>query len=171
MKFSLGFRVFIGFLIINLLYITILIIAISRLGDIGRKATIFSDVYLPLYKYVQRLESSRYLKFEELKKNIELKDKDEKINAIEAYYSSFTNTNNELIVRIKGLLSMSEKAFFLSDEEKSYLQLLDRIKSLEQKSEQYNKAVEKLIESIRLGIYPGPIDYWVPVENTENILR
>lgn len=171
MKFSLGFRVFIGFLIINLLYIIILIVAVIRLSDIGRKADVFSNIYLPLYKYVQRLESSRYLKFEELKKSMELKEKDEKLSAIEAYYLSFKSTNNELLVRIKGLLNLSEKVFIGSSEEKSYSQLQDRIKSLEQKSEQYNKAVEKLVESIKLGIYPGPIDYWVPVENAENILR
>ncbi len=171
MKFSLGFRVFIGFLIINLLYIIILIIAILRLSDIGQKASVFANIYLPLYKYSQRIESSRYLKFDELRNTLDIKEKEEKIAAIESYYLSFRNSSSEYLVRIKSLLAMSEKIFTGSDEEKSYNQLLERIRSLEQRTEQYNKAVEKLIESVKLGIYPGPIDYWIPVENAENTLR
>ncbi len=171
MRLSLGFRVFIGFLIINLLYIAVLIIAIVRLNDVGQKSRVFSDVYLPLYKYVQRIESSRGLKHEELKKALELKNSEEKINAIEAYATSFENTNNELLTRIKSLVEISKKLLYDSGEEKSYQQLVERIASLEQKSELYSKAIERLSESMKLGIYPGPIDYWVPVDNSENTLK
>ena len=171
MRFSLGFRVFLGFLIINVLYILILIIALIRLADIGQKSRVFSNVYLPIYKYIQRIESSRNIQHEELKKSLELKEKDEKLNSIKAYASSFSNTNNELLTRIKSLLDMFDKLMVSSGEEKSYQQLQDRLKSIEQKSEQYLKSIDKLVESIQLDMYPGPIDYWVPVENSESILR
>jgi|GEM_PF-972055 len=171
MRFSLGFRVFLGFLIINLLYILILIVALIRLSDMGEKSRVFSNVYLPIYKYIQRIESSRNIQHEELKKSLELKEKDEKLNSIRAYASSFANTNNELLTRIKSLLNIFERLMISTGEEKSYQQLQDRLKSVEQKSEQYLRSVDKLVESIQLDIYPGPIDYWVPVENSENILR
>jgi len=171
MRFSLGFRVFIGFFLINLLYIIILVVAILRLDNIGQKSALFSNIYLPLYKYVQRIESFRSLKFEELRYALERKEREEKIEAMKAYQLSFNNMRNELLVRIKGLLTISEKFFLGSDEEKSYNQLTERIKSLEQRTEQYNRSVEKLIESVKLGIYPGPIDYWIPVENAESTLR
>jgi len=171
MRFSLGFRVFLGFLIINLLYILILIVALIRLSDMGEKSRVFSNVYLPIYKYIQRIESSRNIQHEELRKSLELKEKDEKLNSIRAYASSFANTNNELLTRIKSLLNIFERLMISTGEEKSYQQLQDRLKSVEQKSEQYLRSVDKLVESIQLDIYPGPIDYWVPVENSENILR
>jgi PAS domain S-box-containing protein len=171
MRFSLGFRVFLGFLIINLLYILILIVALIRLSDMGEKSRVFSNVYLPIYKYIQRIESSRNIQHEELKKSLELKEKDEKLNSIRAYASSFANTNNELLTRIKSLLNIFERLMISTGEEKSYRQLQDRLKSVEQKSEQYLRSIDKLVESIQLDIYPGPIDYWVPVENSENILR
>ena len=171
MRFSLGFRVFLGFLIINLLYILILIVALIRLSDMGEKSRVFSNVYLPIYKYIQRIESSRNIQHEELKKSLELKEKDEKLNSIRAYASSFANTNNELLTRIKSLLNIFERLMISTGEEKSYQQLQDRLKSVEQKSEQYLRSIDKLVESIQLDIYPGPIDYWVPVENSENILR
>jgi len=171
MRFSLGFRVFLGFLIINLLYILILIVALIRLSDIGEKSRVFSNVYLPIYKYIQRIESSRNIQHEELKKSLELKEKDEKLNSIRAYASSFANTNNELLTRIKSLLNIFERLMISTGEEKSYQQLQGRLKSVEQKSEQYLRSIDKLVESIQLDIYPGPIDYWVPVENSENILR
>ena len=171
MRFSLGFRVFLGFLIINLLYILILIVALIRLSDMGEKSRVFSNVYLPIYKYIQRIESSRNIQHEELKKSLELKEKDEKLNSIRAYASSFANTNNELLTRIKSLLNIFERLMISTGEEKSYQQLQGRLKSVEQKSEQYLRSIDKLVESIQLDIYPGPIDYWVPVENSENILR
>lgn len=171
MRLSLGFRVFIGFLIINLLYVTIFIISIIRLNDIGQKSRVFSDIYLPLYKYVQRIESSRGLKHEELKRALEMKDREEKVRAVDAYASSFRNTNNELTTRIKNLIEVSRRLLQDSGEERAYQQLVERINSIEQKSEQYSRSIEKLAESMRLGIYPGPIDYWVPVEGTENMLK
>jgi PAS domain S-box-containing protein len=142
-----------------------------RLSDIGEKSRVFSNVYLPIYKYIQRIESSRNIQHEELKKSLELKEKDEKLNSIRAYASSFANTNNELLTRIKSLLNIFERLMISTGEEKSYQQLQDRLKSVEQKSEQYLRSIDKLVESIQLDIYPGPIDYWVPVENSENILR
>lgn len=171
MKFSLGFRVFIGFLAINLFYILILIVAIIRLNEIGERASLFTNIYLPLYRYVQRLDSSRYITFEDLKNAIEQKGEGEKAGAIESYYQNFKNNSLELLVRIKNLLNIAENTSGLPKEEDSFNQLRRRVESLEQRTEQYNKAVEKLIESIKLGIYPGPIDYWIPVENAEGTLR
>ena len=171
MRLSLGFKVFIGFFIINLLYIIILIVAVIRLSNIGQKASIFSNTYLPLYKYAQRVESYRYLNSDELRNTLENKETNEKIATLESYHLSFKNNSSEYIVRLKSLLAMSEKVFSGSDEEKFYIQLLERVKSLEQRTEQYTRSIEKLIDSIKLGIYPGPIDYWIPVENAENVLK
>ncbi|MCX7942925.1 MAG: ATP-binding protein [Deltaproteobacteria bacterium] len=171
MKFSLGFRIFIGFLTINLLYIFVLIVAIIGLSRISKNASVFTNTYMPLYRFAQRIEGPKYTKIEDIKNALEIEEKEEKIAAIEFHLLSFKNYSNEYIAKIKNLLASSESVFLNSNEEKSYNQLIDRIKSLEQKTEQYNKTIEKLIESIKLGIYPGPIDYFIPVENAEAILK